>query len=144
MISKHYKILSLVPVIPALIISTDDTVNYVFAGEGNKQEQFRLVSTKSLTRAGTNSRYKHDDSNIMCGTRVKLTYSFSASGTSAPIFITVTGLTNREIPGDENYIILSIEGLCVGVGGGGVTWRIKQKDKPLGEASPVYRIMYQK
>ena len=125
MISKAHDNLPLIPVIPALVISTDDTVNYVFEGEGTKEEKFRLVGTKSLSKAGSQSRYKYDDSKNMCGTRVKLTYSFSAAGTSAPIFITITGLNKRELTCTEDFLVLAIEGLCVG--GGGVTVGNKQK-----------------
>ena len=59
----------------------------------------------------------------MNGLRVKLTYTFSAAGTMAPIFISVLGLTERELLEDER-IALKIEGLSVG--GGGVTVGTKQ------------------
>ena len=48
----------------------------------------------------------------MCGMQVKLTYTFSAAGTMIPFFITVCGLSEREIPTDSS-IILKIQGLCV-------------------------------
>ena len=54
----------------------------------------------------------------MQGMRVKLTYTFSAAGTVAPVFITVQGLTERELP-HHHCLCMNIQGLCVG--GGGVT-----------------------
>ena len=45
--------------------------------------------------------------------RVKLTYTFSAAGTMAPMFVSVLGLTEREMPEDQ-CITLKIQGLCVG------------------------------
>jgi len=60
----------------------------------------------------------------MCCIRVKLTYTFSAAGTTAPIFISILGLTERELPQDS-YISLKIKGLCVD--GGGVTVRSSQE-----------------
>ena len=55
--------------------------------------------------------------------RVKLTYTFSAAGTMAPIFISILGLTEKEMPEDKQ-IAMKIEGLSIG--GGGVTVGTKQ------------------
>ena len=82
--------------------STNDTTDYVYEGNGNNRKgTFRLVSNKSLKNAGSRSRYTIDNSKSMNGLRVKLTYTFSAAGTMAPIFISVLGLTERELPEDE-------------------------------------------
>ena len=56
----------------------------------------------------------------MCGLRVKVTYTFSAAGTMATIFISVIGLTERDLPKDP-ILLIKIKGLCVG--GGGVNVR---------------------
>ena len=55
--------------------------------------------------------------------RVKLTYTFSAVEIIAPLFISVVGLTELELPMDR-HLVLKIEGLSVG--GGGVTIRNKE------------------
>ena len=52
----------------------------------------------------------------MKGLRVKMTFTFSAVGTSAPIFITAYGLNEREMPHDKS-IIVPLKGLCIGGGG---------------------------
>ena len=52
----------------------------------------------------------------MCGLRVKITYTFSDTVTMAPIFISVLGLTERELPKDT-IVLIKIKGLCVGGGG---------------------------
>ena len=52
----------------------------------------------------------------MCGLRVKITYTFSATGMVNPIFISVIGLTEREFP-KEPIVLIKIKGLCVGGGG---------------------------
>ena len=80
-----------------------------------------MVSSLSLENAGTRSRYKKDDSKSMNGLRVKFTFTFSGAGTSAPTYISICGLTEREMPEDE-CIVLEIEGLsstvgCANVGG---------------------------
>ena len=59
----------------------------------------------------------------MCGLRVNFTYTFSAAGTMAPIFISVLGLTERDLP-REIIFLIKITGLCVG--GGGVNLEAQQ------------------
>ena len=108
----------IIPVRPEMILSTDDTVQYIFEGKGVGTDLFRLVASKALKKAGTRSKFTNDDSKNMCGMRVKLTYTFSGAGIMAPIFITVLGLNDRELPKDQ-CVSLQIPGLCVG--GGGVT-----------------------
>ena len=51
----------------------------------------------------------------MCRLRVKITYTLSAAGTIAHIFISVLGLNDRGLPNDY-CISMKIEGLCVGGG----------------------------
>ena len=99
-------------------MTTDDTVQFIFDGKGESQDQFRLVATNSLKKAGTRSKYRNNDTNNMNGLRVKLTYTFCGAGMMASIFISVLGLNEREMP-DDDCISLTIPGLCVG--GGGVT-----------------------
>ena len=124
MIQKCYKNKSIIPIIPTMCYSTDDTTDYIYECYGNNRKgTFRLVSNKSLKNAGSRSRYTIDNSKSMNGLRVKLTYTFSAAGTMAPIFISVLGLTERELPEDER-IALKIEGLSVR--GKGVTVGTKQ------------------
>ena len=69
-------------------------------------------------------KYQSDDSNMMNGMRVKLIFTFSVIGTCAPIFISVCGLTQKELP-KETCIILQVEDLCIG--GGGVSIGNKEK-----------------
>ena len=104
------------PVKPCYIFSTDDSVVYIFEGKGDKEINFRLCSKVSTTSASHSSKYKIDDSSKMKGLRVKMTFIFSAVGTSAPIFITVYGLNEREMPHDKS-IIVPLKGLCIGGGG---------------------------
>ena len=123
MISKVKGDLPIRPVRPELIFSIDDTVNYLFEGKGTVNDCFRLVGTKALQSGGTRLKYKNDDSNHMCGLRVKITYTFSAAGTMAPIFIYVLGLNDHTLPNDD-CISMKIKGLCVG--GGGINVSSKQ------------------
>ena len=52
----------------------------------------------------------------MCGMRVKLTCTFSTAGTTDPLYISILGLTERELPQDS-CISLKIKDICVGRGG---------------------------
>ncbi len=53
-------------------------------------------------------------------TRVKLTFTFTAAGVTAPLFICVTGLTKDEMPNDD-MIALKVEGHAIGGAGVSVT-----------------------
>ena len=92
------------------VLTTDDTVKFIFDGKGDSHDNFRLVSTKSLSKSTTRSKYKLNDTNNMNGLRVKLTYTFCGAGIMAPIFILVMGLNKRELP-DDQCISLNIPGL---------------------------------
>ena len=102
MIHGYHDHKPIVPILPAMCYSTDDTTDYIYEGYGNNRKGlFRLVSNKSLKNVGSLSRYRINNSKAMNGMRVKLTYTFSAAGTMAPIFISILGLTEKELPEDE-------------------------------------------
>ena len=107
-----------VPVKPELITSTDDSTVFIFCGSVNKQDEFRLVTKKSCLNKGTNSVYNVDESDHMNGMRVKLTWTLSGGGTCAPLFVTVTGLNERELPSGD-MLIFQVAGLCIGGSGVG-------------------------
>ena len=51
------------------------------------------------------------------GMRVKPTFTLNAAGTSAPMFISVYGLTERELHFDiapTGFLVMKVKGLCVG------------------------------
>jgi hypothetical protein len=48
---------SVFPVLPELIISTDDTTEYIFEGAVNEQPQFVLAIKSVVSKRGTNSLY---------------------------------------------------------------------------------------
>ena len=118
LVSKLYNNSPILPVKPELLFSTEDTVNYIYDGLDNDKDESRLVASKSIAKSGTRSRYTIDESKHMCCIRVKLTYTFSAAGTTTPIFISILGLTEREL-NQDSCISLKIKGIRVG--GGWVT-----------------------
>lgn len=105
---------------PGLVINTDETTEYIFEGTLSEAEKdlFRLVSKKSLAERGTNSIYNLNEGNDMNGMRVKMTHTFTGIGNHAPLFITVSGLSEEEMPIEGNLLIMKVPGLCVGGGVG--------------------------
>jgi len=47
---------------------------------------------------------------------VKLTFTFSGAGTSAPLFITAPGTSEKELPLDTSSLV-EVEGFYIGGGG---------------------------
>ena len=62
--------------------------------------------------------YNVDESDHMNGMRVKLTWTLSGGGTCAPLFVTVTGLNERELPSGD-MLVVQVAGLCIGGSGVG-------------------------
>ena len=58
-----YNNLHILPVKLEIMFSTDDTVNYIYDGQGNDNDEFQLVASKSISKAGKRSRYTIDESN---------------------------------------------------------------------------------
>lgn len=61
---------------------------------------------------------------MMNGMRVKLTFTFSAAGMCAPLFVTVSGIPEEEMP-NKPFVHMKVPGLCIG--GGGVTLGNKEE-----------------
>ena len=111
-VTKIYYNLPVFPIHSDLILSTDDTVNYIFEGKGSDNGSFRLISSKENTNSVTRSNYKNEDTNNMCGLIVRINYTFSSTGTMDPIFILVLWLTKRELT-KEPIGLFKIKCLCV-------------------------------
>jgi hypothetical protein len=107
-----------VPVKPALLFSTDDSTQYVFEGRVDKPDKFRLVSKKSCEQRGTRALYSLNKGNDMRGFRVKVSISMNAIGAHSPLFVSISGLSDREMPFDGNVFVVKVPGLCVGGGVG--------------------------
>ena len=103
------------PVLPELIISTDDTTEYIFEGTMNEKPKFVLATKTAVSKRGTNSLYRVEDSKSMNGLRVKPTFTFTAMGNCFPLVVTVAGLTDYEMPG-EDFVHVQIPRLCIGGG----------------------------
>ena len=118
-ISKVHNNRPLQPVRRAYVMSTDDTTEFVFQGQGSNlsKAEFVLVSSKALATSGTRAKFKTGSTDCANGLRVKLTHTFAANGTMAPLFVSVCGLTERELPTEQcpsGVLVLKIAGLCIG------------------------------
>ena len=112
-VTKIYGNLPVLLILPELILSTDDTVNYMYEGKGSYNGIFRLVASKENANTSTRSKYKNEDTKNMCGLRFKITYTFSAAGTMDSIFISELRINKRDLPKDS-IVLIKIIGLCVG------------------------------
>jgi hypothetical protein len=115
--SKAQGNIPLQPVKPQYVYSSDDNVEYVYAGTSDAPDPFRVVASKHASGAGDRSKYKEDNSKQMSGMRVKRSWIFNAVGQVAPLCISVAGLTESELPKEKTpsgILVLEIEGLCPG------------------------------
>ena len=124
------------PVHRALILSTDDTVEYVFKGSEPTAASFLgLVSKSVLGKRGIKSLYDMSEDHTASGLRVKITHTFAADGVAAPMFISICGLTDNELPSHtcpSGILVMELDGLNVGEGGktkGRVVFIRNDKDK---------------
>ena len=104
-------------VLPGLITSTDDTTVFVFKGATKELEGWYLLDKKHI--ASKQSSYSNDKGGTdnKNGLRVRLTFTINGVGMMAAPFVTVTGITEKELPRatcPSGVYILSIPGLCAG------------------------------
>jgi len=102
------------PVHPAYVLSTDDTAFFVFE-DINVHDGARLGSRKQ--RGNVHGSFTTKSRGQLCGQRVRFTITISAGGYMAPLFMTVAGLSDGELPQStcpDGVLILKIPGLCVG------------------------------
>ena len=104
-------------VLPGLITSTDDTTVFVFKGAMKELEGWYLIDKnhdQSKQSSYSNDKGGTDNKN---GLRVRFTFTINGVGMLAAPFITVTGITEKELPRTtcpSGVYILSIPGLCAG------------------------------
>ncbi len=108
------------PIRPELIISTDNTTEYIVEGNKDVAPKFVFATKSPILKKGTSVIYRLEDSMAMNGMQVKLTFSFTTAGNCFPVTVTVSGLTKKEMPPGEDFIHVEIPGLCIGGGDVGV------------------------
>ena len=87
--------------IPTSFFSVDDTTLFVFEGtsvEGGDEEWDWKIIDSSNSNSGVRSDFDvWDDAENSGGLRVCLTFTFTASGMLAPLYVSVSGLANDEL-----------------------------------------------
>ena len=114
------KNVSVVPVLPNLVTSTDKTTIFLTPNKIYDKEKVYLVARPTVVKnekvdSGTCNDYSTKESgDAHCrGLRVVLNTTFTAGGLSAPIFIVVYELTLEEMPKND-IVVLPIQGFTVG------------------------------
>ena len=97
---------------------TDDTTQYIFKGAEKKGNcSWVLCNPDDLEGCGTRGLYEASEVQNMNGFRVKHTFTFTAAGNLAPMYTTVSGLSEKELPVEtcpSGMHVLEIPGLAVG------------------------------
>jgi hypothetical protein len=120
MIKEAYGADDIYPVNPNLILSTDDTTLFVFEGAKDSKEddwEWKLVDTTNGDSSVRSDFQVGEDAANSGGMRVRLTFTFTASGKSAPPFIAVSGLTPEELSPvlcPDGILTAPVRGLCKG------------------------------
>ncbi len=92
-------------VCPELIISTDNTIKYIFKGTEDVAPKFVLATNSSILKKGTHAIYWLEDSKAMNGMQVKLTFSVMAMDNCFLVSATVLGLTKNEMSTEEDFCV---------------------------------------
>ena len=92
---------SVFPLLPELIVSTNDTTEYIFEGACNEQPTFVLATKSSIMKQEANTLYQVQDSKSMSRMRVKLTSTLTAMGKCFPLVMMVAGLSEWEMSGKD-------------------------------------------
>ncbi|KAL9178336.1 hypothetical protein ACHAXT_001764 [Thalassiosira profunda] len=106
------------PIDNNLAISTDDTTLFVFEGCAKTGEwQWKLID-KTNSKSSVRSDFEvGDGAGSNGGLRVRLTFSMSASGMTAPLYVAVSGLTDEELSPElcpDGILSQRVDNLCKG------------------------------
>ena len=108
------------PVLPNLVTSTDEMTIFATSSKINSKESLYITARpdeikNELCSSGYRNHYKKKlsgDSHCR-GVRIVINSTFTAGGLSAPLFVTVYGLTKTEMPGSD-FVSIPVPGLAVG------------------------------
>ena len=99
LVKKENKGLDLHVVLPMFISTTDDTTVFAFEGSVDSAEGEGFIICKDED-TGTRSAYTQHTSSTasMRGLRIRHSVTFNAYGNAAPLYATVYGLSEQELP----------------------------------------------
>ena len=102
-------------VLPFFISTTDDTTMFTFEGEVNGKCEFIIKKNENHTRSAYTKESSSTDS--LRGICIRHSITFNAVGNAAPIYATVYGLGEDELPSatcPTGVLTIPIPGLCFG------------------------------
>ena len=110
----------MIPVLPHLVTSTDEVTVFATPNKIHGSDSYYLVAKPTVTKnenadSSNRNNYKtkiFGDSHCR-GVRIVINNTFTAGGLSSPIFVTVYGLTQEEMPVEE-IVTIEVPGLTVG------------------------------
>ena len=112
--------IDLVPVLPNMVTTTDEVTIFATSTTVNKAETLYVAAKpqelkNEMSSSASRNVYKNKASgDAHCrGVRIVINSTFTAGGLSAPIFVSVFGLSNEEMPGSD-IITIEVPGLAVG------------------------------
>ena len=123
---KLYKLVSdangkaaLGPARPQLQLSTDDSGCFIsnISGKGTEWkfilDDARGVDMKHKSLC-TTEQQSSNSNGFRAGITTRITHTMSGGGITAPIFVQMLHLTQRELPNDVGILIMRVKGLCIG------------------------------
>jgi len=107
------------PVDPNLLLSTDDTVLFVFQGCKNAKDdwEWKIIDSTNGDPSVRSDFQVGEDAEHTGRLRVRLTFTFTASGLAAPPYIAVSGLTDEELSPKlcpDGILAAEVPNLCKG------------------------------
>jgi hypothetical protein len=121
-VSDYYGGAPVHPVERKKLAFMDDSAEYVVEGrndEATGRQSLMITAVNALNKKGTRSVYNAKSTSTKIGLHIKLTFLMTAAGSTAPAFISVLGLNERELNPKicpEGILLLAIKGLCIGGG----------------------------
>ena len=120
MVKQAYGTDNVYPVNPNLALSTDDTIIFAFEGTIRNPEEdwdWKIID-KDNSNSGVRGDFEvSDDAENSGGLRLRLTFTFTASGLGAPPYISVSRLTADELLVEacpDRILAAKVPGLCNG------------------------------
>ena len=120
MIGNVSNLVNMQPILPNLITSTDEVTIFASVAKVNSKESLYLsarpeeVKNEMISSGYRNNYAKKISGDAHCrGVRTVLNNTFAAGGLSAPVFVTVYGMSREEMPGSE-FVTIPVEELAVG------------------------------
>jgi hypothetical protein len=121
-VSDYYGRAPVCPVERKKLASMDDSAEYVVEGrndEATGRSSLMITAVNALNTSGTRLVYNAKSTSTKIGMHIKLTFLMTAAGSTAPAFISVSGLNERKLNPKlcpKGILLLMIKGLYIGGG----------------------------